>query len=263
MQTHRLVASLTAVSFAFVPLSAFAAAETTTTVSEEEVLELIDEASMPSMDRGGGGLYYPGPYGAGITVDASTTKEVTPDFVAVNGYCEVTGLSSRAEVRTELTNLYNAIKAAVGSDGRVRRSGTPVVYPYYDQFTGMQSDQFSGNLSIFIRLTRPAAAQRVSDILEEQNCSVNWDVRLVDTQDYELEILDDLLTKLNKRKTVFEKLLKKKLTNVMGASLYTWVDGYSTYDPDTNKADATTTLSITFDIGTRTRLTEPTAVPKG
>ncbi len=275
MRKHSLVASIATLAMVLTPLSAFAAtAKTEAAVSEDEVLQILDtqeaDASL-MMDRGGGGtsgLYYPGPYG-GITVDASVTKEVTPDFVAVNGYCEVSNMDTREEVRAELTRIYNAIKTAVGADGRVRRSGTPSVYPYYDPYGGAATSKQSGSVNIYIRLTRPAAAQRIADLLDSYNCSPGWDVRLVDTEDYEMAILDDLLVRVNKRKKVFEKLLGKKLTKVTGASLSTWVDGYSSYDPETNKADATTTLSITFDTGGRTRLPVPTpmmetkAMPKG
>ena len=120
----------------------------------------------------------------------------------------------------------------------------------------------SGSLSVFIRVTRVNAAQRMADILDDHACSASWDVRLVDAEDYEMSVLDDLLSRVNKRKTVFEKLIGKRLTNVTGASLSTWIDGYSSYDPETNKADAQTTLSITFDIGTKTRLADPAAARK-
>ena len=198
-------------------------------------------------------------------------KDVTPDFVAVSGYCEVTDFESRDEVRAELTKIYNDIKAEVGADGRVRRSGAPGVYPFYDPYgTGGASGRYSGSVNVFIRVLRVGAAQKISDILDEHGCSPSWDVRLTDSQDFELSVLDSLLAKVNKRKTVYEKLLGKKLTKVTGASLYTYVDGYSSYDPETNTAEATTTLSITFDIGTsaRVRTTTPTmekpaVMPKG
>lgn len=264
MRTPVLVSSLVGLTIGLAPLSALAASATTA-VSEEEVLNVLDAEAAPAMmDRGGGGLYYPGPYG-GINVDASVTKEVTPDFVAVNAYCEVTNLDSREEVRAQLNALYDKIKAAVGTDGRVRRSGTIGIYPFYDPYSGAASGKMSGSLSLYIRIVNVSAAQRISDAIDDNACNPGWDVRLVDTEDYELSILDSLLTRVNKRKQVFEKLLGKKLTDVLGASLSTWVDGYSSYDPETNKADATTTLSITFDVGTRTRLPQPTtnATPKG
>jgi hypothetical protein len=113
------------------------------------------------------------------------------------------------------------------------------------------SNLFSGNLNVFIRITNKSASQRISDLVENLGCTSNWDVRLIDTQQYELGILDDLVTRLNKRKKIFEKLIKKVLTRVVSASLSTWVDAYSTYDPENNTVEATTTLSVTFDIGGR------------
>lgn len=263
MRTRSLIASVVTLSMGLTPLSALAASATAD-VSEDELLEVLDIEASESvmMDRGGGSLYYPGPYGAGVTVDASVTKEVTPDFVAVNGYCEVSGLASRDEVRAELTRVYNAIKSQVGSDGRVRRSGTPSVYPYYDAYGAESSGKMSGSLNVFIRVLNVNAAERISDILDDHSCSPGWDVRLTETEDFEMAQLDGLLTKVNKRKTVYEKLLGKKLTDVIGASLSTWVDGWSSYDPETNKADATTTLSITFDVGTKAKLSDPAAARK-
>ena len=266
MRKASLIASATAVMMGLTPLSAFAA---TADVSEDDVLKVLEE-SASSLDRGGGGdMYYPGPYGGGITVDANVTKEVTPDFVAVSGYCEVTDYESREDVRAELTRIYNEIKADVGSDGRVRRSGAPGVYPFYDPYGAAPTGRYSGSLNVLIRVLKIDAAQKISDILDEHGCSPSWDVRLTDSQDFELTVLDSLLSKVNKRKTLYEKLLRKKLTKVTGASLYTWVDGYSSYDPETNTAEATTTLSLTFDIGTtRVRATttpvmETKAMPKG
>lgn len=255
MRTTALLASAATLALGFGPLPAFAA---TADITEEEVMNVLDQSSFDGRGGGGGDAYYPGPYGGGITVDASVSKEITPDFVAVSGYCEVTDFDTRNDVRAELTKIYNAIKADVGSDGRVRRSGAPGVYPFYDPYGGGVTNKFSGSLNVTIRVLKLSAAQKISDILDENGCSPNWDVRLTDSQDFELSVLDDLVAKANKRKTVFEKLLGKKLTKVTGASLYTWVDGYSSYDPETNTAEATTTLSLTFDIGsTRVRSTSP------
>ena len=202
---------------------------------------------------------YPYP-GGGISVDATITKEVTPDFLAINAWCEGPEKASRDEVRQALTQLYGAIKDGVGKDERVRRGGGVSVVPSYDA-TGKTTNMYTGTLSVFIRITNPKAAQRIADLLESKGCTPNWDVRLVDTQEYELTILDELVTRLNKRKTVFEKLLKKTLSRVTGASLSTWVDGYSTYDPETNTAEANTTLSVTFDIGSRATLPTPRPPP--
>jgi hypothetical protein len=266
MKKFLSLAAVATLSMGLAPLSAFAASATTN-VSEEDVMQALDAKPAMMQDRGGGGeSVYPGPYGNGITVDGMITKEVTPDYVAVNGYCEVTDLDSRDAIRTELTRTYNEIKTAVGADGRVRRNGAPSVYPYYDAYGSTSTGKMSGNLSIMIRVTNVSAAQRIADVLDEHGCNPSWDVRLVNAEDYETGILDELLAKVNKRKAVFEKLLGKKLTNVTGASLYTYLDGYSSYDPETNKADAQTTLSITFDLGaTKIRPMPMTksAVPKG
>jgi len=114
---------------------------------------------------------------------------------------------------------------------------------------------------LFIRLTNQSAGLRIADAIEATGCSVSWDVRLIDTQSLELDQIDTLLARLNKRKAVFEKLLGKKLTNVVGASLSTWVDSYGTYDPETNKVEATTSLSVTYQLTGRTTITNPRPLP--
>jgi hypothetical protein len=154
------------------------------------------------------------------------------------------------------------MKNFVGKDGRVRKSGAVSAYPFYDTTTGASTDSFNGSLNILVRITNPARAQEISDFIEQKNCSVNWDVRLVNTQAYELSILNDLSAQLNARKTVFEKLLGKRLTLISGATLNTSVDGYGTYDPDTNTADATTTLNVTFDLGGRATISQPIPMTK-
>ncbi len=241
-------------------LPVFALAQTDATEDaerlEQEILESIDEQPVqvapPVVDGKGGGsasMIYPGPAG-GIQVDTSVTKEVTPDFIAINAYCDIGRRDNRDAVRDALQQLFLDIKAAVGSSGIVRRSGGIGIYPYSDQ-SGRETGQFGGNLSLMVRVTRPADAQRIFEYIEDKNCGPNWDVRLVDTQKHEMKVIDDLAERLQNRKAIFEKLLGRRLTQVVSATLYTWVDGYMTYDPESNTAEATTTLSVSFDPGTR------------
>ncbi len=259
MRTTKWIAAMAAGSVILMgPATTFAA---TADISEEEVKEALDESlNMPIIDGMGGG-YMPSPYQqGGVMVDASITKEVTPDYVAINAYCDIGKKATREQAREAAKKAdaqayeaftYAEIKAAVGTDGRVRKMGGISVYPYYNP-TGEESGSFTSNLSVFVRFVNMSAVQRVTTVIEDKGCSVNWDVRLVDMQSFELSVLDDLSTRLNKRKAVFEKLLGKKLTTITSASLSTWVDGYSSYDPETNKADATTTLNITFNLGKAT-----------
>lgn len=260
------------------PLSTFAASARTsaasaatadnTSISTEDILNAVDPASepvavpMPIDGKGGGSMnssiYYPGPQSGGVQVTADVTTSITPDYVAINAYCEIGKTATRQGVRDALNQLYIDIKNFVGKDGRVRKTGPISAYPFYDS-TGVTTDAFNGTLNILVRVTNMKRAQAISDYIEEKNCSVNWDVRLVNTQQHELSILDDLATQLNARKAVFEKLLQKRLTLISGANLSTYVDGYGTYDPETNTADATSTLSVTFDLGGRATL--PTAIP--
>ncbi len=266
--------ALGAMSLSF-PLSTLAASasavtsvKTDTPVSTEDILNAMDPtvtapATAPmAVDGKGGGMmnsiYYPGPTNGGVQVTADITKSVTPDYVSINAYCEIGKSPSRQVVRDSLNQLYTDIKNFVGKDGRVRKTGPVTAYPFYDS-TGVTTDSFNGTLNILVRILSRSRAQAISDYIEEKNCSVNWDVRLVNTQAHELSILDELATQLNARKAVFEKLLQKRLTLISGATLSTWVDSYGTYDPELNTVDATSSLSVTFDLGGRATL--PTPVP--
>jgi hypothetical protein len=265
--SYRLLASFITGSMLLSPAAAFAASAATTDITEEDVMNaIVPQDAM--MDRGGGGYGIAPYYGGGVVVDASVTKEVTPDFVSLNAYCDVGRKNDRDTAKATADQIYNDIKNGVGKDGRVRRSGPVSVYPYYDG-TGTDSGMYTANVSIMIRILNMSAAQRISDLVESKDCGLSWDVRLTDPQSFEMDVIDELTSRVNKRKAVFEKLLGKKLTNVLSASLYTWADGYSTYDPETNKVDATTTLNITFDLGSRatlpktTRSTRTSVTPKG
>jgi len=241
------------------PASAFAASvkaePAASDITEEDVINAIDAA--PAVDGRGGmmnSIAMPYYGGGGVTVDVSVTKEVKPDFVALNAYCDLGKQPSRETVKIEADKIFNNIKNAVGTDGRVRRTGAVSVYPFYGS-TGEDTGAFNANISIFIRIVKPSAAGRITDAVEKEGCTIGWDVRLLNPQSFEMSVLDELAANANKRKTVFEKLLNKKLTRIIGASLNTWADGYSTYDPETNTVDATTTLSINFDLGGRANLT--------
>ncbi len=268
--SYKLLASFITGSMLLSPAAAFAAtaeAAATTDITEEDVMNAI-VPSDAMMDRGGGGYGIAPYYGGGVVIDASVTKEVTPDFVALNAYCDIGRSNDRDEAKKIADQIFNDIKNGVGQDGRVRRSGPVSVYPYYDG-TGKDTGMFMANVSIMIRIIKVSSAQRIADLVESKGCSLNWDVRLTDPQTFEMDVLDELTSRVNKRKAVFEKLLGKKLNNVLSASLYTWADGYSTYDPETNKVDATTTLNLTFDLGSRTTLPKTTrssrssVTPKG
>ncbi len=198
---------------------------------------------------GGGGMYMPPYYGGGISIDVSTTKTITPDTLSISGWCDAGIQGPRADVKDALKKMFDSIKADVGADGKVRRTGGYSVMPYYDPMTGAsRSGVYSGNLNLWVDVLNFKASERISDILEEAGCSVSWNAALKDPQAVEYDVLDDLLVRLNRRKEVFEKLLKTRLNDddIVSAYLSSWIDSWSSYDPDSNTATATVTLSVTF-----------------
>ena len=210
------------------------------------------------------GPLYPGQM-AGVTVDASVTREITPDYISISAYCDTGKVKSRDEGKAMLQPIYEDLRRAVGKDGRIHRTGSISIFPYFDSYGQDKGDSYQANMSVLIRVLKVSSAQRISDAVEAKGCGATWDVRLLDAQQHELALLSELTNRLNQRKKIFEKLLNKRLTKITAVSLYTTADGYSTYDPETNKVDAVTTLSITFDLGGRTILTPPPlpAFPRG
>ena len=277
---RRLVSSLTLAAVALSATPAFAATATTaaSTDLKTEVLENITISTMPAMSEGmmtggGGGtmmampagdasmsrsmIYQP--YQGGVTVDVSMTKEVTPDIVILNAWCQI-DCTNREVIRASMTQLYRDAVSKVGKDGRVRRSSSSV-NPMYDM-TGKPGTNFNGSMNLTIRFSKMSASQTISDWLEDKNCSVSWDVRLLDPQGYEMKTIDELIAKLATRKQLFEKLLGKKLVDVQSAYLSTYLDGYSSYDSESNTADALTTLSVTFAVpGKAISLPKPVPMP--
>lgn len=213
-------------------------------VDFSDVKQAID-----GLGGGGEGMYMPPYYGGGISVDVSTTKTVTPDTLSITGWCDAGIQGPRADVKDALKKMFDQIKADVGADGKVRRTGGYSVMPYYDPMTGTsRSGVYSGNLNLWVDVINFKASERIAEVLEDAGCSVSWNVSLKDMQSVEYDVLDDLLARLNRRKDVFEKLLKTRLDDkkITGAYLSSWIDSWSSYDPDSNTATATITLSVTF-----------------
>lgn len=218
-------------------------------VQIEDVLNGMTGGDAKMMAPGMSIAPYPPMGGSMVTVDVSYVQEVKPDLLNVTAYCSLPVPTTQQAAREELNALYQKIKAEVGTDGRVRKSGGATYYPYFDPVSGItKPDQYTGNLNITIRVLKNSSVERITELLESKNCSTSFDARLLNTQDIEMNALDELSDRLNKRKTVFEKLLGKKLKNISGLYLSTWADGWGTYDSETGTVEATTTLSVTYEL---------------
>jgi hypothetical protein len=253
---RRIAAGLAFAPLLFSPVPVACAASAVSANDVEDALDTPLPPEPPPLppDKGlgGGGFYPTSSQGGGINVDVSVTREITPDFVSINGWCDVGNRGSRAETKQALQTLFEQIRLLVGTDGKVRKNGSFSISPLFETPQPASTPtSFQGSLNVFVRFTNIRAGKRVSEGMEDLGCSVGWDVRLLDSQDHELDVLEVLVKKLNIRKTLFEKLVGRKLERITSASLVTFVDGYSTYDPESNTAEATTTLSVTFDLGTR------------
>lgn len=206
-----------------------------------------------------------GEYGS-FSVDAIVMHDATPDIINLNVSCDMQDPVSRAEMRDLLKEKQKQIASLVGSDGQVRRSGSPVVYPFYEAppFDPSGRDimpskplvqRFTGNFSLVVRSVKKEASLRISDAIEDMGCGVNWDVRLMRTGQYARQHRAELMEQIEEKKAFFEDLLGKKLTQVSSMSTYTSVDygyygGSSMLDPETLTVPATTSLNMSFEFGT-------------
>lgn len=206
-----------------------------------------------------------GEYGS-FSVDATVLHEATPDLINFNVSCEVQNPLSRQQIRQELAAKQQEIQSLVGTNGQVRRSGSPTVYPFYEAAMEVSSpdaapravsataQRFTGNYALVVRNVKKDAANRISDGIEDIGCGVTWDVRLIRTASYARQYRTELMEQIDEKKAVFEEILGKKLDKVSNMSIWTSVDygyygGSSALDPETLTVPATTTLNMTFEFG--------------
>ncbi len=191
-----------------------------------------------------------------VTIDASVLHDVTPDIVILTASCEVTVPADRKTLRGRFLKHFENIRAAVGSDGKVRRSGAPSYYSIYmDPTLPQTAPQYTGNMSLRVTDIATGSFTKVAEKLEDEGCTLTWDVRITYSGKYAREQKVELLKQIEDKKMFFEDLIGSPLTAVTYSSLSTSLDygggygGSSAYDPVTNTVPAITTLSVTFDIG--------------
>lgn len=204
-----------------------------------------------------------GEYG-NFSVDATVLHEAAPDLINLNVSCEMPSPASRQEIRQALMAKQQAITSLVGTNGQVRRSGSPTVYPFYDVMDPVSSEvsarssvaspRFTGNYALVVRNVKKEASANISDGIEDLGCGVTWDVRLIRTASYARQYRAELMSQIDEKKAVFEEILGKKLTKVSNMSIWTTVDygyygGTGNLDPETLTVPATTTLNMTFEFG--------------
>ncbi len=193
-----------------------------------------------------------------VYVDATVYHLATPDVVNMSVSCDMQTPKSKADLRQGFSSQLVAIKTLVGSDAKVRRNGTPNMYPsYMDPMMSPSSTQFTGNMVVSVMDIKNGSAQRIADGVEEIGCSVAWDARLIYSAKYAEQMHDELFEQLADKKALYEKLLGVTFSKVSNISVMTSPDyggsyygagSSNSYDPETNTMPAQTTLSITFDL---------------
>jgi hypothetical protein len=188
-----------------------------------------------------------------FTIDATVSHDAKPDAIHINVTCELTEPLTRSEARRLAVERMQEITEIVGTDGQIRRGGSPYLYPSYVEPGTRAADQkFTGNVGVTVRNVKVDAASRIAEEVENLGCAVNMDIRLINTATYARQHKEELLRQINEKKSFFEELLGKELTNVSSISLYTSTDyGYNgiSFDPVTRTVAATTTLNMTYEFG--------------
>lgn len=194
-----------------------------------------------------------------VSIDATVFHDVTPDEVAINVTCEIQTPAPRKVVREQFQQKLESLKTAVGQDGKLRRMGTPSIYGgYVDPSLPPSEPLFTGTMSARISGVAAGSLVKVANVVEEAGCTPAWDVRLEYTGKYARENQEELMEQITDKKEFFESMLGTPLAKVMSVSVSTVLDApygsyygaSTTYDPETNTAQAVTTLMMTFDIGT-------------
>ncbi len=207
--------------------------------------------------------YGPSSLNGTVSIDATVYHDAPADRIGLNLSCEITKPLSRAEIREDANRRMNLLAGVVGEDGKVRRSGSPMVYPYYapissfDEFgnplpvTEPATPTFTGTVNLSITEVKKESAQRIADAVEDMGCNVNWDVQIVNTTSYIRTHRAALMAQISEKKEAFEEILGKKLTKISSLSSYTspyygYWGGSGNFDGETLSVPAQTTLNISY-----------------
>ncbi len=197
-----------------------------------------------------------------VTIDATVYHLATPDVVNLSVSCDAPAPGSKADVRSAFRGLLSKMNDAVGSNGTVRRNGSPSIYQYYggampyDATVSDMSQQYSGNMSVSVLNVKNGAGQRIADAIEEMGCTLSWDARLLHTTKYASEHRDELMEQIAEKKAFYDKVLGVNLLKVSNMYVSTSQDTSAyygvaaSYDPESNTLPAMTMMSVTFEIGT-------------
>jgi hypothetical protein len=193
------------------------------------------------MAEGGGGMALAS---YGITIDAMDTREVQPDQLVLVGWCQVTANTKR-EANTAQADFLDELTQDVRGQASVT-NGEASIMPATDPFTGMPlARAFSSSFSVELDVASAGNLEALTDLLEDRGCSVSLDARVTDQHRLHNAALPELLRQVKARQAFFETIVGGSLRPA-SVSINTYVDSYSSYDPESNTALATTTLTVQF-----------------
>jgi uncharacterized protein YggE len=184
-----------------------------------------------------------------VSVDATIYHDAKPDQISMTVNCSVNDPAPKATLRENFGTTMKSLAEIVGGNGTVRRSGIPYFYDYYGS-TGTKTDDYTGSMDMMIVNMSADAATKVQDRLAEFGCTGSWDIRLTSATSFARQYKDQLLAQIKDKQSLYEELLGVKLSRVSNVTVYTSMDGYNTFDPETGMVRAMTTMSVTFDLGT-------------
>lgn len=195
-----------------------------------------------------------------ITIDASVEHTVKPDTLNVTLTCDVKPTTEDA-ARNALRQKIATFKAHL-SGKSIRLNGPLNLYPSYGDTpnTDGAPELFSGTVTFTIGTMQPEEWQSIRGMLDAESCTATYDARVTRAVRYARQYRDQLLQQIDESRAFYEDLLGKKLTKVSNLFFSTIPDPQgndyggtaSGFDPDTGLLQVVTSLTVTFDVGSRT-----------
>lgn len=195
---------------------------------EEAMVEVEAEESWidPCCDYGGG--YYGQTY-----INVSTTMMAEVEQVSLTANFTEYGYESRTEANNALQAKYDSIKQSLQGYGKVTRTGM-YVYESWEK-----EGSYEGNLSIRVTLTNMGDYEKVDSILYRSGFSSWLELKVDEETLLNLEVAagDQLKSMLERKESLYEKILGYELETIKGLSLYSWVNSYEGFDPATGQVE--------------------------
>lgn len=207
----------------------------------------------------------PAVFAAGETIDAKPVESYIPYYspisftialpsrinvgkIFISADYYVGGLSSRENVSAKLTSKYDSVKNALSNYGKVSRTYMNIYEDYYDPtlYSG-KSKTYSGSVNVFVSLNNVKDYQVAYDKLVslEFNSYPNVEIDEEEKIDLEASLADRINKLIQKKKSVYEKVLGRTLGEITSLYFDTWPDT-NYFDPETGTVKVIINATVSY-----------------